>query len=472
MSLGFGTRGEDPSPPPLAPNSASDLSLPWDEGSERAVLGAVLLDPSALDSALELISAQDFYRESHRRLFEAFTTLAARHEPIDPVTVCSELERSGMLDRTGGTAFVGSLIDGLPRTANVASYARSIRDRAILRRLLSVAEEIRTDAAAAQLPANEILDSAEQKLFALSAARHRAGFVSIREVGHAGLNKIEELSEKRELITGVPTGYTKLDAMTAGFQPGDLIILAARPSMGKTALALNIAQNAARAGASVGVFSLEMSAVQLFFRLLSGEGHLDAHKLRTGRLDASEWERLTDAFETLTSIKFFIDDTPGVTPMELRGKARRLAREHGLDLLIVDYLQLMRYERRTDSRQQEISEISRSLKGIAKELQIPVLALSQLSRAPEQRTGDHRPQLSDLRESGAIEQDADVVMFIFRPEVYEKDPQKIIEKDLEGKAELIIAKQRNGPIGHVPLYFVKQFTRFETREDFPGGTAG
>lgn len=466
MSLGFGpprgTNLPDSTPPP----QGGEFSLPWDETAERAVLGAVLLDPGALDQALELVTAADFHREAHRRIFEAFAALSSRHEPIDPITVRVELERERQLERAGGPAYVASLIDSLPRITNVASYARIIQDRAILRRLLTVAEEIRQEAAAVARPAQELLDSAEQRLFQLGEARRRAGFVSIREIGHQGLNRIEELAEKRELITGVPTGYRKLDAMTAGFQPGDLVILAARPSMGKTALALNIAQNAAtQAGSRVGIFSLEMSSVQLFFRLLCGEGHLDAHKLRTGRLDAAEWERLTDAFEKLTACNIFIDDTPGITPMELRGKARRLKAEHGLDLLVVDYLQLMRFERRTDSRQQEISEISRSLKGIAKELQLPVVALSQLSRAPEQRTGDHRPQLSDLRESGAIEQDADLVMFIFRPEVYERDPQKVIEKDLGGKAEVIIAKQRNGPIGHVPLYFVKEYTRFETRDD-------
>ncbi len=466
MSLGIGPRGAEPSDLSSSPGSRGELTMPWDEVSERAVLGAVLLDSGALDSALELITAQDFYRESHRRIFEAYVALVNRSEPIDPITVRTELDRAGQLDRAGGAAYVASLIDGLPRTTNISAYARIVQDRAILRRLLTVADEVRQEAAAAGRPATEILDSAEQRLFELGSSKRRAGFVSIREVGHEGLNRIEELAEKRELITGVPTGYRKLDAMTAGLQPGDLAILAGRPSMGKTALALNIAQNAAtQGGAKVGIFSLEMSSVQLFFRLLCGEGHLDAHKLRTGRLDASEWERLTDAFERLTACGIFIDDTPGVTPMELRGKARRLKVEHGLDLLVVDYLQLMRYERRTDSRQQEISEISRSLKGIAKELQIPVIALSQLSRAPEQRTGDHRPQLSDLRESGAIEQDADLVMFIFRPEVYEKDPQKVIENDLAGKAEVIVAKQRNGPIGLVPLYFVKEFTRFETRED-------
>lgn len=281
-----------------------------------------------------------------------------------------------------------------------------------------------------------------------------------------GLATLEELADRRELVTGLPTGYLRLDRMTSGLQKGDLVILAARPSMGKTALALNIAQNVAVGGhAGVGIFSLEMSAEQLFFRLVSGLGRVDSRKLRTGRLNAEEWERVTHAVDTLVSSPIFIDDTPGVTPMEVRAKARRLKAEHDIGLLVLDYLQLMRFDRRVENRQQEISEISRSMKAVAKELQIPVLCLSQLSRAPDQRTGDHRPQLSDLRESGAIEQDADVVMFIYRPEVYEKDPQKIAEKDLEGKAEVIVAKQRNGPIGSVPLYFVKEFTRFENRED-------
>ncbi len=456
-----------PAEPPPPPPARESSPLPWDEQAERAVLGAILLDPdSALDPVLEMLRADDFYKPAHRYVFEAFVALASENAAIDPVTVRSRLEQAGNLEKSGGDAYLASLVDGLPRGGNVSAWAEIVRDHALRRRVLQTIEEVRVEARAAATPAIELLDRAEQKLFELSDAGRRGGFRSIQEIGIEGLATLEELADRRELVTGLPTGYVRLDRMTSGLQKGDLVILAARPSMGKTALALNIAQNVAIGGhAGVGIFSLEMSAEQLFFRLVAGLGRVDSRKLRTGRLNAEEWERVTHAVDTLVSSPIFIDDTPGVTPMEVRSKARRLKAEHDIGLLVLDYLQLMRFDRRVESRQQEISEISRSMKAVAKELQIPVLCLSQLSRAPDQRTGDHRPQLSDLRESGAIEQDADVVLFIYRPEVYEKDPQKIAEKDLEGKAEVIVAKQRNGPIGSVPLYFVKEFTRFENRED-------
>ncbi len=454
-------------PPPQAP-PRGELRVPYDEDAERAVLGAVLLDPPALDAALETLTPDDFHRVSHRLVFEAMCALSSRSEQIDPVTLRAELERNGALDRIGGSAFLGTLIDGLPRTENVAAYARIVHDRALLRGIQKVAESLRDEASAGGRPAVELVDDAQGRLFKLSEAGRRDGFRPIIEIAESGLQTIEELAERREVITGLATGINRLDMMTSGLQPGDLVILAARPSMGKTSLALNIAAHAAvHRDATVGIFSLEMSSQQLFFRLLSGEGNLDSHKIRTGRLSADDWSRLTDTYETLSNSRVYIDDTPGATPMEIRSKARRLRSEHNVGLIVIDYLQLMQLTKRSDSRQQEISEISRSLKGIAKELGVPVLALSQLSRAPDQRTGDHRPQLSDLRESGAIEQDADVVMFIFRPEVYEKDPDKA--EDLEGKAEIIVAKQRNGPTGTVPLYFVKQYTRFYERTDDGGG---
>jgi replicative DNA helicase len=453
---------------PTAPRPvARELELPWDEQAERAVLGAVLLDPRALDPASELLTAEDFHRPAHRYIFGAFLALAQRNEIIEPVTVRVELERRRELERAGGAAYVMSLIDGLPRTSNVPAYARIVRDNALRRKLCEVGQRVRDRATEPAGSALEIIEEAEREIFSLAERGHTGGFQPIQQIADAGLEKLEELSERRELITGLATGYVRLDRMTSGLQPGELLILAARPSMGKTALALNIAQHVAlHGGATVGVFSLEMAAQQLFFRLLAGEGRIDSHKLRTGRLSSDEWERVTHTFDLLANAPVFIDDTPGATPMEIRSKARRLKSEHDLGLLVIDYLQLMQADRGRDSRQQEISEISRALKGIAKELDIPVIALSQLSRAPDQRTGDHRPQLSDLRESGAIEQDADLVMFIYRPEVYEKDEAKIAEKELEGKAEIIVAKQRNGPIGIVPLYFVKEFTRFENRDDF------
>ncbi|MBP7148440.1 MAG: replicative DNA helicase [Acidobacteria bacterium] len=454
--------------PPTGP-ARTELRLPWDEQAERAVLGALLLESAALDAALEILHAGDFHREAHRWIFEAVVNLSSRSDPIDPVTVISELERMLVLERAGGATYVASLIDALPRTTNVAAYARIVHDRSVLRQALRVAETLRDQAASGARPAAEVLDDAQRELFALSDVTRRGGFASVQEIGPEGLRAIEELSNRRELITGVATGYTKLDHMTSGLQRGDMVVLAARPSMGKTSLALNIAQHAAIHGrASVGVFSLEMSRQQLFFRLLCGEARIDLHKLRTGRLAPEDWERLTHAYDVLMDCKIFIDETAAIAPMELRAKARRLKAEHGLDLLVIDYLQLMRPDARggdPQPRNQEITYISSSLKAIAKELQVPVLVLSQLSRAPEQRKDDHRPQLSDLRESGSIEQDADVVMFIYRAEMYEKDPAKVAEKDLEGRAEVIIAKQRNGPTGYVPLFFVKQFTRFENQAD-------
>ncbi len=442
-----------------------ELRLPWDDQAERALLGAVLLEPGSLDAATELIVADDFHRPAHQHIFRALTHLATSGSAVDPVTLRHELERMGRLEESGGAAYLASLIEGMPRGANVSSYAKIVQDRSLLRSLIRVTDELHGEASEGAKPAIELIDDTEQQLFKLSDAGRRGGFVPVQQVANESLKILEELSERREAITGVATGFKKFDRMTSGLHAGDLVIIAARPSMGKTALTLNLAQFAAKNDASVGIFSLEMSAEQLFLRMLSAEGMVPAHKLRTGQLDAEEWERVMQAFETLTRCRLFIDDTPGISPMELRAKVRRLQKSEGLDLIMVDYLQLMRMGERVESRQQEISEISRSLKGVAKELKVPLVALSQLSRAPDQRIGDHRPQLSDLRESGAIEQDADVVCFIFRPEVYEKDPEKVAENELEGKAELIVAKQRNGPTGTVPLFFVKQYTLFQNREE-------
>jgi replicative DNA helicase len=451
---------------PEPPAPSEELRIPFDPEAERAVLGAIMLDPRAVDSATELLKPEDFYRPAHQAIFAAMVDLSARSEPIDPITVRSELERAGTLEKAGGAAYLGSLLDGLPRTTNVGQYSRLVKDRALLRHVLTISEELRSGASEGKTSAVDLIDRAEGSLFQLSEAGRRGGFQPITEIAREGLETLEELLERRELVTGVSTGFKKLDWMTSGFQRGDMIVLAARPSMGKTALALNIAQHAATRGdLAVGIFSLEMSAEQLFFRMISSEAMVPAHKLRTGRVSSEEWDRVTHAFETLTRARIFVDDTPGVTPMEIRSKARRLKREHDAGLIVVDYLQLMSMGGNYNSRQQEISDISRSLKAIAKELSVPVVALSQLSRAPDQRQGDHRPQLSDLRESGAIEQDADVVMFIYRPEVYEKDPDKIAEKELEGIAEVIVAKQRNGPVGFVPLYFVKEYALFQNRDD-------
>jgi replicative DNA helicase len=379
---------------------------------------------------------------------------------IDAVTLKTELERRGELDECGGPAYLATLLHGVPRSANVEHYARIVHERSMLRDLIRASRSILDSAMEQEGATEQLIDDAERAIFEVAESRMRGGFIPLSVAAEQGLKWIEELTKRQEPITGVPTGYPQLDEMTTGLQPTDLIILAARPSMGKTALATNICSHAAmRHGKRVGVFSLEMSHQQMFLRLLCSEGQIDAHRLRTGRINNEQWQKIISTYGNLSSAPIHIDDTPGVGIMEVRAKARRLKREHGLDLLVVDYLQLMRGRANYDSRQQEISDISRSLKEMAKELAVPILALSQLSRAPEQRSGDRRPQLSDLRESGAIEQDADVVMFLFREEVYKKD-----DPSIEGKAELIIGKQRNGPVGTVHLNFIRQFTKFVNPE--------
>ena len=432
-------------------------ALPHSVEAERSVLGAVLLDNHQFHQAQEILTSSAFYSTRHRKIFLAMETLMDAGSALDLVTVKAELERSRDLEAAGGPAYLATLVDGVPRSANVEHYARIVREKAILRELIRSAQNILQSALKPEGSTNDVIDEAERAIFRVAEDRLRTGFLPLKTVAEQSLKTIEELTERRELITGIPTGIIQLDEMTAGLQPSDLIILAARPSMGKTTLALNIAEGASmRHGKTIGVFSLEMSHQQLFFRMLCSQAKVDAHRLRTGRINKEDWQRIIKAFGELSEASIFIDDTPGISIIEMRAKARRLALERRLDLLIVDYLQLMRGRASFESRQQEISEISRSLKELAKELNIPVIALSQLSRAPEQRGGDHRPQLSDLRESGAIEQDADVVLFLFREELYKRgDP------DLRGKAELIVGKQRNGPTGTVNLVFIREFTRFE-----------
>jgi replicative DNA helicase len=348
------------------------------------------------------------------------------------------------------------LLEGVPRSANVEHYARLVREKAIQRELIRASQEILAQAIQPAGSVDELLDEAEKAVFRVAENRLGRGFVPLRVPAEASIKAIEELTERQELVTGIATGFPDLDEKTSGLQPSDLVILAARPAMGKTALALNMAVHAALShGRTVGIFSLEMSQQQLFMRMLCSEGQVDAHRLRTGRIAQDDWQSIIKNYTRLAEAPIWVDDTPAVSIMEMRAKTRRLRREAGLDLLVVDYLQLMRGRGNYNSRQEEISDISRFLKELAKEMHIPVLALSQLSRAPEQRRGDHRPQLSDLRESGAIEQDADVVLFLFREEVYNRE-----DPALEGKAELIIGKQRNGPTGTVDLHFIRQFTRF------------
>ncbi len=435
-------------------------ALPHSEEAERSVLGSVLLDNRQYHKARELLTQESFYSGRHRKVFRAFETLMENGAALDLVTIKDELTRSGDLESCGGPAFLAALIEGVPRSGNVEHYAKIVKEKEILRELILSAQHITVSAMQPGGSTEQILDDAEKAIFRVAQDQLRGGFLPLRAVAEESLSQIQELTEREELITGVATGFPQLDEMTAGLQPSDLIILAARPSMGKTALALNIAVHSAlRHGKTVGVFSLEMSHQQLFFRLLCSEGQVDAHRLRTGRVGKEDWQRIIKTFGRLSEASIFIDDTPGVGIMEMRAKARRLQHEHGLDLLVVDYMQLMRGRGRYESRQQEISDISRSLKELAKELRIPLVALSQLSRAPEQRGGDHRPQLSDLRESGAIEQDADVVLFLFREEMYKRD-----DPDLKGKAELIIGKQRNGPVGSLDLHFIRDFTRFVNPE--------
>ncbi len=439
----------------MADETLSDV-LPHAEEAERSVLGAILVDNQQYECAREILTAGAFYSRRNRRIFEALQQLVESGTALDVVTLKAELERAGALGEIGGPAYLAELLEGVPRSANVEHYARIVKEKGMLRELIRCAQGILASALAAREPTEQLLDEAEKSIFRVAEQRLRSGFLPISVTAEQSLKAIEELTRRRELITGVPTGFRQLDELTAGLQRGDLVIIAARPSMGKTSLALNICTHAALGhGRTVGVFSLEMSHQQLFFRMLCSEGHVDAHRLRTGRVDREEWQGIIKEFGRLSAAPIYVDDTPGIGVMEMRAKARRLKRERGLDLLIVDYLQLMRGRERYENRQQEISDISRSLKELAKELELPVVALSQLSRAPEQRGGDRRPQLSDLRESGAIEQDADVVMFLFREELYKRD-----DPDLKGKAELIIGKQRNGPTGTVPLTFIRDYTQF------------
>jgi len=431
-----------------------EKGLPSNVEAERSILGAILLDNAVCYQAIELLKREDFFLDSHRRIYDKMLSLVDRSGPIDLITLSDELRRAGEFEQVGGATYIASLIDGVPRTDTIEPYAKIIKQKAMLRRLITASNQIIARAFDEEDDPEIIIDEAERMIFQIAEDRIRQGFQYIGDVAQRRLEQIEQMTGRPEMITGVPTGFTDFDQMTSGLQRQDLVIVAARPSMGKTALALNMAQYAAKNGNTVGVFSLEMSAEQLVSRLLCSEARVDAHRLRTGYLNREEWARLADALRRLTETQIYIDDTAGVGVLEMRAKTRRLKAEHGLDLLIIDYLQLMSGRGRIESRQQEVSQISRDLKGLAKEIDVPVIALSQLSRAPETRS-DHRPQLSDLRESGSIEQDADVVCFIYRDEVYNPTDEN------HGTAELIIGKQRNGPTGTVQMAFLKEFTRFE-----------
>jgi replicative DNA helicase len=436
-----------------------EKTLPSNLEAERSILGAILLDDKAVLSVFENIRPQDFYLESHRRVFEKMVLLMNTSRPIDLVTLKDELQRANELESVGGAAYLASLTDGLPRALNIEHYARIVREKSTLRRLIQISSETMARSYQDEEEAQEILQRVEKAIFDIANQQFHTGFSPISPVVSDVFKHIEELSNKKSAVTGLETGFVDLDRMTAGMHPSDLIIVAARPGLGKTSLCLNIAEHAAiRKHKSVGIFSLEMSKEQLVKRLLCSEARIDASRVNTGYLNKEDWNRLSRASGDLSEARIFIDDSAGVSVPELRTKARRLSLEHGLDLLIVDYLQLMsgstqRYENRT----QEISQISRGLKGVAKELSVPVIAVSQLSRAIESRSGEHRkPQLSDLRESGSIEQDADIVMFIYREDMVNPTEEN------NGLAELIIGKQRNGPTGSIQLAFQKQFTRFDS----------
>jgi len=439
-----------------------DRGMPASIDAERSILGSILLDNFLYNQAAETLKADDFALDSHRRIYSRMMELAEHSKPIDIVTLAEELARRKEVESVGGVAYISSLTDGLPRRPNIEHYVKIVRDKSMLRALIHTASTAIARASEQAETADEILDSTEAAIFSLADDRVQRGFVGITEIVKESFGSIDQLYERGQRITGLATHYERLDELTSGLQPSDLIIIAARPSMGKTAFAINIAENAAvRDGKTVGVFSLEMSRESLLLRLLCSQAMVDSHKLRTGFLGRDDHQKLVDALGRLGEAPIFIDDTPGISLHEMRAKARRLkASQNGLDLIVVDYLQLMAAApiggKRFENRTQEVSAISRGLKGLAKELRCPVVALSQLSRAPESRGGDHRPQLSDLRESGSIEQDADVVMFIFREEVYNRD-----NPELEGMAEIIVAKQRNGPTDMVKLAFIKRSTRFE-----------
>jgi len=426
--------------------------------AEQSVLGGLLLDNQSWDRIADILTADDFYRREHRLIFSAIATLCEESSPADVVTVSEWLERSGELEHAGGLAYLGSLANNTPSAANIVAYAAIVRENSVMRELVRAAGEI---GSAAYTPegrsANELLDFAEKRIMDISEKGHRRGdFQPLNTLLSKAVDRIDTLFRSKSSITGVATGYTDLDEMTSGLQPSDLVIIAGRPSMGKTSLAMNIAENAAVGNKiPVAVFSMEMPGTQLALRMMASLGRINAHRVRTGKLDDDDWPRLTSAVSLLNEAPIFIDDSPGLTPMELRARARRLKRENGLGMIIVDYLQLMQStERNEENRATEISNITRALKGLAKELDVPVIAMSQLNRSVESRT-DKKPVMSDLRESGAIEQDADVILFIYRDEVYNKD------SPVKGTADIIIAKQRNGPIGEVRLTFLGEYTRFE-----------
>jgi replicative DNA helicase len=443
------------------PEKRTSLTIrvpPQNLEAEESLLGGILIDPESLNKVIDMVSAEDFYKESHGRIYDIMVGLYEKNEPIDIVTLTSAAKDKGVIDKIGGVTYLNALVDQMPSAANIVQYARMVREKGLLRNLMNVATGIIEKGYALDANVDDYIDDAEKMIFQVSEKKFRPSFLPVKSVVMESVKTIERLYEKKQSITGVATGFADLDRLTSGLQPTDLIVVAGRPSMGKTAFAMNIAQYVAtmKEGAEpVGIFSMEMSKEQLVTRLLSSESEIEHTKLRTGTLSSPEWPKLAYAAGKLSEALIYIDDSPAMSVLDLRARARRLKKEHGLGLLVIDYLQLMRGGKSSiERREQEISEISRFLKALAKELHIPVIAISQLNRMLEQRE-DKRPKLSDLRESGAIEQDADVIMFIYRDEVYYKD-----KENNKGLAEIIIGKQRNGPTGTVELQFESKFATF------------
>jgi replicative DNA helicase len=450
---------EAAAPADLARRATERLRLPpHSVEAEQSLLGGLMLDHRAWDQIADVVAAEDLYRADHRLIFGAVAALVERNQPPDAVTVSEHLQRLGQLEAAGGLPYLARLVEDTPSAANIRAYARIVRDHALLRQLIEIGGDIAASAHSTEgLTAAEVVDRAEARVFEIAerGQRRGSGFVSLKQILPKTIDRLDFLSHSTSEITGVSTGFTEMDRLTAGLQRGELVIIAGRPSMGKSTLAINIAENAALGHKiPAAIFSLEMSAEQLSFRMLSSIGRIAASRLRNGKLLDEDWPRVDSAVSMMSEAPLFIDDSGALTPTEVRARARRLKREHGLGLIVIDYLQLMQVPGTVENRATEISEISRSLKALAKELDVPVIALSQLNRSVEQRQ-DKRPVMSDLRESGAIEQDADLILFIYREEVYERDTPR------KGIADIIIAKQRNGPVGDFRLTFLGEFTKFE-----------
>ena len=440
-------------------NELQDRIPPQNIEAEQAVLGAIFLEPSAFITASEILTAEDFYRNAHQKIFQVFAKLNDAGKAVDLVTVAEELSATRQLEDAGGLSYLSELAASVPTAANIAYYAGIVAEKALLRRLIRTATHIAQEGYTREDDVDELLDEAERSIMEVAQRKNAGDFKHIKDVLVSTYDNIEMLHNRKGDVTGIPTGFYELDRMTAGFQRNDLIIVAARPSVGKTSFALNIAQNVGtKTEENVAIFSLEMGAEQLVMRMLCAEGNIDAQRLRTGALTDEDWRKLTMAMGSLSNSGIYIDDTPGVRVTEIRSKCRRLKQEHGLGMVVIDYLQLIQGSARSrENRQQEVSEISRSLKALARELEVPVIALSQLSRGVEQRQ-DKRPMMSDIRESGSIEQDADIVAFLYREDYYEQDTEN------KNIIEIIIAKQRNGPVGTVQLAFIKEYNKFVNLE--------